>query len=871
MKITKATSLSIQVRPYRWRGESRIGLSLLVLVDAAEITPVLETETVLWEVAKTKMDCSGVLEYGIPKVNPEFLVSGFAFSAFSEDKTQLDVTVEVNDKRRVLRVFGDRQYQDKKITEPRPFTEVSMGWANSYGGGQFVNNPEGKAWLDMNSYQASEAVAMPNVENPDHLLQDPTKEHVAYNFGAQDLTWPIRFSKIGNYSEEWKKTDFPGFFPDMDPAIFNAAQAEQVWPERTELPANSEFVVTNMHPKKPIWKGTVPAWRGRCLLQMQKMSDDEPMIQEAFLKLKTLWLIPHLDKYVLIFQDSVPCWYEDGSEIKHVLAALEWAHSPKEQAHYLAFMAQREDTAQSALLAYSDEDLLPENVQYHGLDPKPGPLGAMSEKLHKLQHYMHNAAREHISAMGLDANDYLPEQVGPQPRPDLRYLPEQQRWQDQRIEQLREHLDEVKEARQRHKLTQGLDTEFNELTGADELYEQLRQDADKIQSDPEMLDKTTLSRLKQLHEQQAPHEDPRLQILEKRMWSITAHFDNGRYVLSNQAAQQGRTLLLKKIAEGASLEGLNLQHADLSDLEFSNLDFSFVVFKQADLRGAVFENCRFHESAFSFAQLAGTEFRQCQFESGNFNQTHFKNVCFEECDFSKMIAYELSFEACEFSVCTIRESIWQYARLTDSHFSLCSADGFSWLHNQVENCHFKACEWSRCALTESHLKQVDFDDNYLFRMAMTYVQLEQVSFESSWMEALSLISDQVVRDVDFSDSYIKHSCLRNLTYQACRFDRAIIENSDFSLSVFSDISAVAMELPDAVFMRTRFVRADFSGSNLSNATFTHAEFAAVNFTHVNFFRCEMAHTVIKSDCIEHENYLEQIQLEPSQREVSDGV
>src|SRR5699024_6334632 len=121
---------------------------------------------------------------------------------------------------------------------------------------------------------------------------------------------------------------------------------------------------------------------------------------------------------------------------------------------------------------------------------------------------------------------------------------------------------------------------------------------------------------------------------------------------------------------------------------------------------------------------------------------------------------------------------------------------------------FKTCEWSRCALTESHLKQVDFDDTYLFRMAMTYVQLEQVSFESSWMEALSLISEQVVRDVDFSDSYIKHSCLRNLTYQACRFDRAIIENSDFSLSGFSDISAVAMELPDAVFMRTRFVRAD---------------------------------------------------------------
>lgn len=871
MKITKATSLSIQVRPYRWRGESRIGLSLVVLVDAADVVPVLETETILWEVAKTKMDCGGVLEYGIPKVNPEFLVSGFAFSAFSEDKTQLDVTVQVNEKSRVLRVFGDRQYQDRKITDPRPFTEMSMGWANSYGGGQFANNPEGKAWLDMNEYQRSESIAMPNVENPTHLLRDPTKEHIAYNFGAQDMTWPVRFSKIGNYSEEWKKTDFPGFFPDMDPSIFNAAQAEQVWTELTELPANSEFFVSNMHPKKPVWKGTVPAWRGRCLLQMQKTPEDEPIIQEAFLKLKTLWLIPHLEKYVLIFQDSVPCWYEDGSEIKHVLAALEWAHSPKEQSHYLDFMAQREDTNQSALLAYSDEDLLPENVQYHGLEPKPGPLGAMSEKLYKLQHYMHNAAREHISTMGLDANYYLPEQVGPQPRPDLRYLPEQQRWQDQRIEQMRQHFDEVKEARQRHKLTKGLDTEFNELTGSDELYKRLREDADKIDGTSKELDKTKLSQIKQMHEKRETLEDPRMQQLEKRMWSMTAHFDQGKYVLSNQPAQQSRDLLLKKIAEEASLEGLNLTRADLSGLVFKNLDFSFAVFKKADLSRAVFENCRFHESAFSFAKLGGTEFKQCQFESSNFNQSRFKAVRFDECRFSKMIAHELSFDTCEFNTCTIGESVWQYAELSNSRFNQCSADGFAWLHNRAENCHFEACEWSRCALTECQLKQTAFDDNYLFRMAMTYVQLEQVSFKSSWMEALSIISEQILLDVDFSDSYIKNSCLRNLNYKACQFDRAIIENSDFSLSSFSDISAVAMELPDAVFMRTRFVGADFSGSNLTNAMFTHAEFSAVNFTHVNFFRCEMGHTVIKDDCIEHENYLEQIQLEPSEREVSDDV
>lgn len=869
MKITKATPISLQVRPYRWRGESRVGLSVLVMVDASSITPILETETILWEVAKSKMDCGGVLEYGVPKVNPEFLVSGNAYSAFSEDKSQLDVTVQVNDKVRTLRVFGERHYQDRKISQAANFEEMPLSWSHSYGGAQFLNNPEGKGWIDLNEHRSSDRVPMPNIENPEHLLLDPTQVHAAYNFGVQSMMWPVRFSKIGTYSEEWKKTDFPGFFPDMDPTMFNAAQAEQVWPELSELPANTEFAVSHMNPDKAIWKGRVPAWRGRCLLTMQKSPEDEIITQEAFLKLKTLWLIPHLEKYLLIFQESVPCWHDDGSEIKHVLAALEWTHSPKEPSHYLAFMEEREDFDRSALLAYSDEDLLPENVQYHGLNPKPGSLGAMSDKLHKLQQYMHTLAREHIEGMGLEADYYLPEQVGPQPRPDLRYLPEQQRWQDQRIEQMRQHLNQVKEARQRHALSRGLDKELNELSGTDALYERMRQDADKIKVD-ENSEQSRLSQLSRMQQSSTDHHDDRLQTLEKRMWSMTAHYEQGKYVLSS-SQQQGRERLLERIARGDSLEALDLRGADLSDLVFRDLDFSCVIFKQANLTRTKFENCRFHEAAFCFATLQESEFKHCHFDSSNLNQCQFNQSRFENCHFSKLMLSQLSFGQCVFNACHFNESIWQNLELINSTFTQCVTDGFALLHSRLQASRFEACEWLRCAMTECQITQCDFEDNYIFRMALTYATLEQLSFRSSWIEALSIVSEQTLLRVDFSDTYLKNSCLRGLNFKACQFDRAIIENSELSLSSFSDISAQAMEVPDSVFMRTRFAGADFSDANLSNGTFTHAEFSAVNFTRVNFFRCEMGHTTIKPDCIEHDNYLEQIQLEPSEREVSNGA
>ncbi|WP_432786439.1 hypothetical protein AAEX37_00556 [Oligella sp. MSHR50489EDL] len=862
MKISKATPLSLQVRPYRWRGQSRIGLSVLVMVDAAEMMPILETETILWEIAKSKMDCGGVVEYGVPKVNPEFLVSGIAYSAFAEKKNEVDVTVQVNDKVRTLRVFGERQYIDKRITKAADFEQIPMNWSHSYGGLQFSNNPEGKGHIDLNEHRSIDSIPMPNIESPEHLLQEPTRSHTSYNFGAQSMMWPVRFNKIGTYTEAWKKTDFPGFFPDMDPTLFNAAQAEQIWSELSELPPNTEFAVSHMHPEKAVWKGRVPAWRGRCVLILQQSPETQIITQDAFLKLKTLWLIPHLEKYLLIFQDSVPCWHDDGSEIKHVLAALEWGHSPKEQSHYLRFMEEREDFDRSALLAYSDEDLLPENVQYHGLDPKPGNLGAMSEKLHKLQHYMHTIAREHIESMGLEADYYLPEQVGPQPRPDLRYLPEQQRWQDQRIEQMRQHLNQVKEARQRYALSKGIDKELNELTGADALYERLQQDADKVRAD-EHTEQSRMSQLSRM-EQTSTSPDARLQALEKRMWSMSAHYVQGKYVLSNER-QEGRERLLERIARGESLEALDLSGVDLSDLVFKDLDFPNVIFRQADLSRTTFENCRFHETAFSFAKLQNNIFKECHFESANLNQCDFNRAIFEDCRFNKLMISQLSFTQCDFNTCHFNESIWQNFKVFQSEFKQCSADGFALLHAHLQDSNFEECEWLRCAFTECEISQCDFPDNYIFRMALTYVLLKRVNLQASWLEALSIVSEQIIYQLDFSDCYIKNSCFRSLQFEACQFDRAIIENSEFSMSRFSDIRAVAMETPDSVFMRTHFVNADFTDANLTNGTFTHATFSAVNFTRVNFFRCEMGLTTIHADCIEHDNYQQQIQLEPSER------
>lgn len=869
MKISKPNCLSLMVRPYRWRGESRIGLSIIALVDASNPAPILESETAIWDLAKTSLDCGGAIEYGIPKVSPEFLVSGNAYSKFTKNKRKVDITVTVHDKIRQLRVFGDRKFINKQITEPSEFETISMNWSNSYGGEKFDNNPSGKGFIGVNNIDFLNSIDLPNIEDPRHLIVDPRDEHKAYNLGPQSIVWPVRFSKVGNYSEEWKKRDFPGFFPDMDPTIFNSAQEGQIFEELDFFPNNTKFSVVNMHPDKEIWKGITPAWHGKCIVVLQKTPEDEEVLVESSLKLKTLWLVPEIEKYLLIFQDSIPGWFEDGSEINHVLAALEWTYSPKDIYHYKKFIQLRNDHYTSALTAYSDEDLLPENVQFKGIVPKAEDIGDLSEKMIKYQEYIQKISREHLKEMGLNPHHYIPQSMGPHPRSNLRFLPEKQIWLDEKVAEMREHFKEIKEAKKKFLLSKGKNNDFDSLTRGDEFFESLKTDSEKIDLEKNLND-TKLSKLNRMYQDSYKEDDPRLVKLEKRMVTMSAQFDQSKYLHRDNQTIHNKESLNEIIKKGNSVEGLNLLNANLCNTKYKDLDFSLTNFSRTNLSNAQFTNCIFNEGALSHAELNNTHFENCSFISTNFNESKIKNSKFFNCNFEKNIVFNHSIEGSEFIDCNFKDCMYQNIQILNSVFKGSGFDGFLLLQGNIKKSDFTESEWVRCAFSEIEIKSSLFNNAYFLRMAFTNVKLIGIDFKSSWIEAMAIVSDDSLKDIDFTNSYIKNSNFRNLNFLSCKFDSSIIENTELSKSTFIDLSARSIEIPDAIFRRSRFKRCDFSESNFMSGTFTYSEFSEVNFTHVNFFRCEMGQTVIKDDCIEHENYMVQIQLEPSERGVQDA-
>ncbi|ETD66442.1 hypothetical protein V757_12655 [Pelistega indica] len=866
MKISKSIASSLLVRPYRWKGQSRIGLSLMLLVNTKSGAPVIESESKLWKVAAEHLDSQGIIEYGIPKVYPEFLVSGYAYTAHQQDKTSIRVAVEVNDKKRELLVTGDRYFDGDKISNPLAFESLPLSWANSYGGGNYENNPLGRGAEDI----LRENVAireLPNIEDPTQQVIDRQKIYRAVNFGAQSITWPIRFSKVGSYTEKWQKTDFPGFFDDMDPSLFNAAQDEQIWFDQVEFTDNTLFNVKNMHPEKPQWSGIVPAWRGRCLIELQENETTEPLIRDVFLSLKTLWLIPHLESYIVIFQGSVPCWYEDGAEIKHVLAAVEWKHSPKEAAHYTSFMRTRENHDESALLAYLDEDLLPENVQIDTIAPTSEMKGHLATKLSQLQKYMYSMAREQLTTMGVDANHFLPEIVGPMPSPlvDMRMLPEEQKLREQQLQQMKEHLKEVKEASIRFKRTAGKDKTVLELLGGEDYLKQIITQGDGANVSRQ---ETALSTFAESFEGIDTVQMEKTQQRQQQLYAMSAHLHGNTFIEDKTKANVLRELVLQAINEQKPLEHMDLTGADLSGLVFDGVSFKASVLKKANLRQSTFKNCCFDMSALCYAELTASKFEQCTFEMSNISLCTMDHCLFESCQFQKMTIEQLKVQHSYFNHCDFSEIFIQQGEFQQSAFNVGVLEGTVFVESSLVGVEFTETQMNKCAFMNTSIEKSAFIDCHIVRLAINDGAIVHTQFTKSWLEAISVKVDQVLANNDFTQVYIKNSSLRQQIFEQVNFSEAILDNTDFSLSIFKNAAFNHSQTPQSIFGRAKFLRVDFTGANLSHSLMGRCVFEAVNFTHVNFFRTELALSHFSDDCIEHENYMVLAQLEPSQREAT---
>jgi hypothetical protein len=120
----------------------------------------------------------------IRKDGTDVLALGKAYHPAVDGGPESSVIVRMGDQERELRVFGQRYWQKVgegqwEISEPEPFSLMELRWSGSFGGESFDAwgndsahslNAEGKGFIGCED--AIEDTPLPNIEDPDHLIQN---------------------------------------------------------------------------------------------------------------------------------------------------------------------------------------------------------------------------------------------------------------------------------------------------------------------------------------------------------------------------------------------------------------------------------------------------------------------------------------------------------------------------------------------------------------------------------------------------------------------------------------------------------------------------------------------------------------------------
>jgi|GEM_PF-89432 len=482
MKIIKPFYLGTLTRPFSMHRQHRLGVAVFVVADYSrnEDHPRLDPDQLLWRDLLPQLDCQGMIDQFIPKPQAEYMVSGFATTEFAKQDNQCAVRVQVGDLEKSLMVSGQRYWLNGRLTEPEPFERMDVTWENAFGGTSFAENTAGKG-ADTVKVAGILTRLAPNIELPATRMETQQSTIEPASFGPIPLMRPSRFALGGSYSEKWLKKDFPGFFPDLNSAIFNAASPDQRWAKRDCLPEHAPFTIWNMTPGQPYWAGTLPDWKARCFVIKSKLSREDEILQghdrhagqtpdrghaqgpngchapaqgpllplgetsapeqeptkvpgseseqeqfiEIPLRATTAWFVPHEKKVILIYHGSLQIDEDDAADIKCIMPALEKPDEPREISWYQRVMQQRRDPEHGAMYAFLDSELVPKDLlnPLELLDMQVTQLARWQKAIVR-KDQMIAQRREFIAQSGYDPDQYIPIVMGPERHYSVQDVPE---------------------------------------------------------------------------------------------------------------------------------------------------------------------------------------------------------------------------------------------------------------------------------------------------------------------------------------------------------------------------------------------------------------------------------------------------------------
>jgi len=181
-------------------------------------------------------------DVGPAKSGTDVALVGHAYAPRgTHDATEVDVTLDAGNLRKRVRVFGDRRWQRvfglSRMTNPEPFESMPLIYERAFGGADTSHskekkhigeerNPVGQGFTTAGKGDHFEDLALPNLEDPDHLIGRPKHKPPPAGFGFIGRHWEPRKSFAGTYDDAWQQSRCPLLPADFDERYFRSAHPD---------------------------------------------------------------------------------------------------------------------------------------------------------------------------------------------------------------------------------------------------------------------------------------------------------------------------------------------------------------------------------------------------------------------------------------------------------------------------------------------------------------------------------------------------------------------------------------------------------------------------------------------------------------------
>jgi hypothetical protein len=149
-----------------------------------------------------------------------------------ESGRETDVRLRVGGLVKAAHVFGDRTWGNG----PRPFERIPLIYERAFGGtddsaeqpGDIegdARNPVGRGFRARKSRKPTDAIMLPNIEDPRNLISGPGDRPAPVGFTFVAKSWKPRRDYAGTYDAAWQRDRMPLLPKDFDPTFYTAASA----------------------------------------------------------------------------------------------------------------------------------------------------------------------------------------------------------------------------------------------------------------------------------------------------------------------------------------------------------------------------------------------------------------------------------------------------------------------------------------------------------------------------------------------------------------------------------------------------------------------------------------------------------------------